>query len=77
MKQGAHMAKTFADLQASVTKIEDASIAILAVLNGVVDKLKACTTVTDFQAVTDQLDASAQKLTDAAVANTDAAPPTT
>jgi len=69
------MAKSFADLQASVTANTNASRSMLAVLQGIVEKLKQCETVTDFETVTTELDASTKALTDAAVANTPAAPP--
>ncbi len=69
------MAKSIDDLKASVTKLTSASQAVLALITGIVEKLKACETTTDFQAVTDELDADTKALSDAVVANTPAEPP--
>jgi len=75
IKQGELMAKNIDDLKASVTNLTNASKAILVLLQGIVEKLKECSTVNDFQALTDELDADTKALTDAVVENTPAAEP--
>ena len=61
---------TYADFLTKLAANTSATQSMMTVLQSVVDKLKACSTVQDFQAATDQLDANTKALTDAAMANT-------
>ena len=64
---------TYQDFLTKLAANTSATQSMMAVLQSIVDKLKACSTVNDFQAATDQLDANTKALTDAAMDGTKAA----
>ena len=70
---GLEMAQTYQQFLDKLTANTSATQSMMTVLQSVVDKLKTCSTVQDFQAATDQLDANTKALTDAAMEGTKAA----